>query len=200
MTLPLIISRPEGLYCPEGEFFIDPWRPVDRAVITHAHSDNARRGNGPYLAHRDSAELLRIRLGGDISLQTVDYGEAIEHKGVRISLHPAGHVLGSAQVRLERRGRVWVASGDYKLADDGTCRSSCSRPRSGFWAIGGRRTCSMSAWPSWSGCRSGISPRRRITVAGRTAVNYRPNTADGMGRCRNEQRKVGEWAKKECSK
>jgi putative mRNA 3-end processing factor len=122
MTPPLIVSRPEGLYCPEGEFFIDPWRPVDRAVITHAHSDHARRGNRHYLAHRDSAELLRIRLGGDISLQTLDYGEAIEHKGVRISLHPAGHVLGSAQVRLERKGRVWVASGDYKLADDGTCR------------------------------------------------------------------------------
>ena len=122
MTPPLIVSRPEGLYCPEGEFFIDPWRPVDRAVITHAHSDHARRGNAHYLAHRDSAELLRIRLGADISLQTLEYGEAIEHNGVRISLHPAGHVLGSAQVRLERKGRVWVASGDYKLADDGTCR------------------------------------------------------------------------------
>ena len=122
MTPPLIVSRPEGLYCPEGEFFIDPWRPVDRAVITHAHSDHARRGNAHYLAHRDSAELLRIRLGADISLQTLEYGEAIEHKGVRISLHPAGHVLGSAQVRLECKGRVWVASGDYKLADDGTCR------------------------------------------------------------------------------
>ena len=121
MTAPLIVSRPEGLYCPEGEFFIDPWRPVDRAVITHAHSDHARRGNAHYLAHRSSAELLRIRLGADISLQTLDYGEAIEHRGVRVSLHPAGHVLGSAQVRLERRGRVWVASGDYKLADDGTC-------------------------------------------------------------------------------
>ena len=122
MTPPLIVSRPEGLYCPEGEFFIDPWRPVDRAVITHAHSDHARRGNAHYLAHSDSADLLRIRLGADISLQTLDYGEAIEHNGVRISLHPAGHVLGSAQVRLERKGNVWVASGDYKLADDGTCR------------------------------------------------------------------------------
>lgn len=122
MTSPLIVNRPEGLYCPEGEFFIDPWRPVDRAVITHAHSDHARRGNAHYLAHGDSAELLRIRLGADISLQTLEYGEAIDHRGVRISLHPAGHVLGSAQVRLERKGRVWVASGDYKLADDGTCR------------------------------------------------------------------------------
>ena len=122
MTPPLIVSRPEGLYCPEGEFFIDPWRPVDRAVITHAHSDHARRGNAHYLAHSDSADLLRIRLGADISLQTLDYGEAIEHNGVRISLHPAGHVLGSAQVRLERKGNVWVASGDYKLANDGTCR------------------------------------------------------------------------------
>ena len=122
MTPPLIVSRPEGLYCPEGEFFIDPWLPVNRAVITHAHSDHARRGNAHYLAHRDSTELLRIRLGADISLQTLEYGEAIEHNGVRISLHPAGHVLGSAQVRLEQKGRVWVASGDYKLADDETCR------------------------------------------------------------------------------
>lgn len=121
MIFPLIVSRPEGLYCPEGEFFIDPWQPVDRAVITHAHSDHARRGNAHYLAHRDSTELLRIRLGADISLQTLEYGEVIEHSGVRISLHPAGHVLGSAQVRLERKGRVWVASGDYKLADDATC-------------------------------------------------------------------------------
>ncbi|BEU94427.1 ligase-associated DNA damage response exonuclease [Acidovorax sp. DW039] len=117
----LVVLRPQGLYCPAGDFYIDPWRPVDRCVITHAHSDHARRGSGHYLAHTDSAGTLRARLGEDIALQTVAYGETVEHQGVRISLHPAGHVLGSAQVRLEHEGEVWVASGDYKLEADGTC-------------------------------------------------------------------------------
>jgi putative mRNA 3-end processing factor len=117
----LVIARPEGLYCPAGDFYIDPWRPVDRAVITHAHSDHARTGHAHYLAHTDSAGTLRQRLGAGIQLQTLNYGEAIEHHGVRLSLHPAGHVLGSAQVRLEHGGRVWVASGDYKTEPDGTC-------------------------------------------------------------------------------
>jgi putative mRNA 3-end processing factor len=117
----LIVARPEGLYCPAGDFFIDPWRPVERAVITHGHSDHARWGHAHYLAHTHSAGTLRQRLGADIALQTLDYGEAIEHHGVRLSLHPAGHVLGSAQVRLEHGGRVWVASGDYKTEADGTC-------------------------------------------------------------------------------
>lgn len=117
----LVVARPEGLYCPPGDFYIDPWRPVERAVITHAHGDHARRGHAHYLAHEDSAGVLRARLGDDIVLQTLPYGVAIEHQGVRISLHPAGHVLGSAQVRMEHGGRVWVASGDYKLDADGTC-------------------------------------------------------------------------------
>ncbi|WP_323498755.1 ligase-associated DNA damage response exonuclease [Variovorax sp. LG9.2] len=117
----LVVARPEGLYCPAGDFYIDPWRAVDRAVITHAHSDHARIGHGHYLAQTDSEGTLRTRLGADINLQTLPYGAAIEHNGVRISLHPAGHVLGSAQVRLEHGGRVWVASGDYKTEPDGTC-------------------------------------------------------------------------------
>ena len=117
----LVVARPEGLYCPAGGFYIDPWRPVERAVITHAHSDHARIGHGHYLAHTDSAGTLRARLGSDIRLQTLPYGEAIEHHGVRVSLHPAGHVLGSAQVRLAHGGRTWVASGDYKTEPDGTC-------------------------------------------------------------------------------
>ena len=117
----LVVARPKGLYCPPGDFYIDPWRPVARAVITHAHSDHARAGHGHYLSHTDSAGTLRARLGRDIALQTLPYGEAIEHHGVRVSLHPAGHVLGSAQVRLAHGGRVWVASGDYKTEPDGTC-------------------------------------------------------------------------------
>jgi len=108
----LVVERPEGLYCPPGDFYIDPWRPVDRAVITHAHADHARPGHGHYLASAPGEGVLRARLG-EITLQPLAYGEVIEHRGVRISLHPAGHVLGSAQVRLEHAGRVWVASGDY---------------------------------------------------------------------------------------
>ena len=111
----LIVRRPQGLYCPPGDFYIDPWRPVDRAVITHAHADHARRGHAHYLAASPGAGVLRSRLG-DIDLQTLEYGEQIDHFGVRLSLHPAGHVLGSAQVRLEHQGVVWVASGDYFVA------------------------------------------------------------------------------------
>ena len=113
----LIVQRPQGLYCPAGDFYIDPWRPVDRAVITHAHADHARRGHGRYLAAAPAEGVLRARLG-DIELQTLPYGEPVDHGGVRISLYPAGHVLGSAQVRVEHRGRVWVASGDYHVAGE----------------------------------------------------------------------------------
>ena len=120
MAQDLIVQRPEGLYCPAGDFHIDPWRPVARAVITHAHSDHARMGNGHYLAAQQAEGVLRTRLG-DIDLQTLAYGERIVHHGVALSLHPAGHVLGSAQVRLEHGGQVWVASGDYKVAPDKTC-------------------------------------------------------------------------------
>ncbi|MEJ5990784.1 ligase-associated DNA damage response exonuclease [Ramlibacter sp. PS3R-8] len=116
----LIVQRPEGLYCPPGDFYIDPWRPVARAVITHAHSDHARYGSGHYLASAPAEGVLRTRLG-EIDLQTLPYGERIQHHGVTLSLHPAGHVLGSAQVRLEHGGQVWVASGDYKVAPDPTC-------------------------------------------------------------------------------
>ncbi|WP_374668601.1 ligase-associated DNA damage response exonuclease [Ramlibacter sp.] len=116
----LVVQRPEGLYCPPGDFYIDPWRPVDRAVITHAHADHARPGHGHYLAAAAGEGMLRARLGA-IRLQALAYGERIVHHGVTVSLHPAGHVLGSAQVRLEHEGRVWVASGDYKVAADRTC-------------------------------------------------------------------------------
>ncbi|HWI09904.1 MAG TPA: DNA ligase-associated DEXH box helicase, partial [Burkholderiaceae bacterium] len=111
----LVVLRPEGLYCPPGDFYIDPWRPVERAVITHAHADHARTGHAHYLAAAPGEGVLRARLGA-VDLQTLAYGAAVDHFGVRVSLHPAGHVLGSAQVRLEHRGQVWVASGDYFVA------------------------------------------------------------------------------------
>ena len=117
----LIVQRPEGLYCPPGDFYIDPWRPVGRAVITHAHADHARRGHSHYLAATPAEGVLRARLGQDITLQNLDYGEQLTHNGVTLSLHPAGHVLGSAQVRLAFGGQTWVASGDYKVSPDATC-------------------------------------------------------------------------------
>lgn len=116
----LVVARREGLYCPVGDFYIDPWQPVARAVITHAHSDHARVGHRHYLAAQRGASVLLSRLP-DISLQTLAYGERLDINGVTVSLHPAGHVLGSAQVRIEYRGQVWVASGDYKLDPDPTC-------------------------------------------------------------------------------
>jgi putative mRNA 3-end processing factor len=116
----LVVVRKQGMYCVPGQFYIDPWRPVDQAIITHAHADHARSGHGRYLATTAGAGILQSRLG-PITLDTLDYGETVTHNGVTISLHPAGHVLGSAQVRLEHRGEVWVASGDYKVEADGTC-------------------------------------------------------------------------------
>lgn len=116
----LVVATPAGLYCPPGDFHIDPWRPVEKAVVTHAHGDHARTGSAHYLANAEGEAPLRTRLG-DISLQTLAYGETIAIGDVRVSLHPAGHVLGSAQVRIEHCGEVWVASGDYKLAADPTC-------------------------------------------------------------------------------
>lgn len=110
-----------GLYSPQGDFYIDPWKAVNKAIITHAHSDHARWGSKNYLAHKDSEGILRLRLGNDISFQGLNYNEPIFINGVKVSLHPAGHVLGSAQIRLEYEGEVTVVSGDYKTEPDVTC-------------------------------------------------------------------------------
>lgn len=116
----MVVVRKEGLYCVPGGFYIDPWRPVERAVITHAHGDHARYGHGKYLTAASGVHVLRSRLG-DINVDGLEYGATVVHNGVTISLHPAGHVLGSAQVRMEYQGEVWVASGDYKIEPDKTC-------------------------------------------------------------------------------
>ena len=122
MSNPLLIVNSNGLYCPAGDFYIDPWRPVERAVITHGHSDHARFGSQKYLTHQHGIGLLRARLGNEINVSGLDWNESITLNGVSVSLHPAGHVLGSAQVRVESAGEVWVVSGDYKLAADPTCK------------------------------------------------------------------------------
>jgi putative mRNA 3-end processing factor len=119
----LIVPTPQGLYCAEGPFHIDPWRPVGRAVVTHAHSDHATWGCGEYLCSGSGAGVLRERVGADAAITGLPYGESVTVGGVRVSLHPAGHILGSAQVRVERvsDGETWVVSGDYKTVADRTC-------------------------------------------------------------------------------
>jgi putative mRNA 3-end processing factor len=111
----------QGLYCEAGDFFIDPWEPVDRAVITHAHADHLQPGSQVYVTTAAGAPQVRARVGGDAAIETLAYGETVTRHGVRVSLQPAGHILGSAQVRIESRGEVWVVSGDYKLEPDRTC-------------------------------------------------------------------------------
>ena len=117
----LIEPTAAGLYCAAGRFHIDPWQPVERAVITHAHGDHLRRGSRTYLCADAALRVVHHRLDTSAIVETVRYGEAVDLNGVRVSLHPAGHILGSAQVRVEHRGEVWVSSGDYKRAPDPTC-------------------------------------------------------------------------------
>lgn len=116
----LVRTTPAGLWCEAGGFFIDAWRPPagSRVIVTHAHSDHAVVGAGSYLTARSGCELLRLRLGPDAAIECLDFGEARQIGDVRVSLHPAGHVLGSAMVRIEHRGEVWVVSGDYKIQPD----------------------------------------------------------------------------------
>jgi putative mRNA 3-end processing factor len=115
----LLELRREGLYCAAGDFFVDPWEPVARAVITHAHSDHACPGSQAYLTASPGGDLLRERVEGPV--QTANYGERLTLGETTVSFHPAGHIFGSSQVRIERGGEVWVVSGDYKLAPDPTC-------------------------------------------------------------------------------
>jgi putative mRNA 3-end processing factor len=124
----LLRTTENGLYCSQGDFHVDPWRPVRRAVVTHAHSDHARGGSDYYLAAREGAAIFRLRLGEEANFDFADYGETRSINGVRVSLHPAGHMTGAAQVRIEYKGEICVVSGDYKLAPDPTCRTFESVP------------------------------------------------------------------------
>jgi len=114
----LIDFTNNGLYCAAGNFYIDPWKPADKAIITHAHSDHARWGSQNYLCHTASLPLLKLRLG-DINADAIEWNETVNINGVRISLHPAGHIIGSSQIRIEDKNEVWVVSGDYKTENDG---------------------------------------------------------------------------------
>jgi putative mRNA 3-end processing factor len=117
---PLVVPTDAGLYCPAGDFHIDPWRPVRTALVTHGHADHARPGHDRYYAARPGLGILRKRLG-DVDLAGVEYGETLAFGRARVSFHPAGHVLGSAQIRIEADGGTWVVSGDYKREPDPTC-------------------------------------------------------------------------------
>jgi len=116
--MPLIDFTNKGLYCRAGDFYIDPWKAVDRAVITHGHSDHARWGSKYYLCHHHSKPILQLRLGPN-QYQSVGWNEPVYMNGVRLTLFPAGHIIGSSQIRIEHEGEIWVVSGDYKTEDDG---------------------------------------------------------------------------------
>ena len=119
----VLVPTPSGVCCKAGGFHIDPTRPVERALITHGHSDHARAGHGAVLATQETLDIMRLRYGDKFAgrTQAVRYGEALAIDGVTVSFHPAGHVLGSAQIRVERKGLRVVASGDYKDRPDPTC-------------------------------------------------------------------------------
>jgi putative mRNA 3-end processing factor len=118
---PILVWTAEGLYCPQGRFYIDPKRSVEHALITHAHSDHARRGSRRYTCVDQGLDLLKVRLGSSIQVQGVAYGEELFFNGLKVSFHSAGHILGSAQVRIQRENEVWVVSGDYKRDLDPSC-------------------------------------------------------------------------------
>lgn len=159
---PLVVETRDGLFCPDGGFHIDPWGRVDMAICTHAHSDHARPGSARYLIASEGATVFAHRLPA-ARFETMPYGEGRRVGGVTVSLHPAGHCLGSAQVRIERGGRVWVVSGDYKLDDDGVstpfepvpCHRFISECTFGLpvyrWPAQGTVHDAIGAW--WAECR-----------------------------------------------
>jgi putative mRNA 3-end processing factor len=116
--MPLLQFTNKGIYCPIADVYIDPWRPVKKAFLTHGHADHARFGSEQYLCTKLALPVIKYRLG-KINISGVDYNEDVIVNGVKFSFHPAGHVIGSAQIRVEHKGEIWVVSGDYKLEDDG---------------------------------------------------------------------------------
>ena len=146
----LLTFTPQGIYCPPADVYIDPVRKVSKALITHGHSDHARKGMGQYLCTDLAQPTLQHRLGPAAKIETLGYGEKTTLNGVTISFHPAGHIVGSAQIRLEYKGEVAVVSGDYKLQEDGLVTAYKPVP------------CHTFVTESTFGCRSTTGlPRRR---------------------------------------
>jgi putative mRNA 3-end processing factor len=119
----LLAFTDKGIYCPPADVYLDPWKPVKKALISHAHADHGRPGHGNYLCTRTTAPILKYRLGRHIDVRSLDYGETLRINGVEFSFHPAGHIIGSAQIRVEYQGDIWVFSGDYKVEDDRLCEA-----------------------------------------------------------------------------
>ncbi|WP_372973253.1 ligase-associated DNA damage response exonuclease [Muriicola sp.] len=118
MEKPLLAFTGKGIYCEKAGVYLDPWKPVDKAIISHGHADHSRWGHKQYITHKRNVPIIEHRLG-NINSSGVSWGESFTVNGVRFSLHPAGHIPGSSQIRVEHKGEVWVFSGDYKTEDDG---------------------------------------------------------------------------------
>ena len=120
MESPLLQFTEKGIYCEAAKVYLDPWRPVDKAIISHGHADHSRWGHKQYITHHRNIPIIKHRLG-DIPVSGKEWGETFVVNGVKFSLHPAGHIIGSSQIRVEYKGEIWVFTGDYKIEDDGLC-------------------------------------------------------------------------------
>ncbi|WP_149274469.1 ligase-associated DNA damage response exonuclease [Pareuzebyella sediminis] len=122
MEKPLLEFTEKGIYCAKAKVYIDPWKPVDNAIISHGHADHSRWGHKHYITHHSNVPIIKHRLG-DITVAGKEWGESFTVNNVKFSLHPAGHIIGSSQIRVEHKGNVWVFTGDYKTENDGVCVS-----------------------------------------------------------------------------
>lgn len=118
MKPPLLRFTDKGIFCEVADVYLDPWRPVNKAIISHGHADHSRWGHKRYITHHRNVPIAKHRLG-KINITGKDWGESFTINGVKFSLHPAGHIIGSSQIRVEHKGEVWVFTGDYKLENDG---------------------------------------------------------------------------------
>lgn len=118
MKTPLLVFNKKGIYCEKADVYLDPWKPVEKAIISHGHADHSRWGHKKYITHHSNVPIIKHRLG-DINVSGKQWGESFSINGVKFSLHPAGHIIGSSQIRVEYKGEVWVFTGDYKTEDDG---------------------------------------------------------------------------------
>lgn len=168
----LLTHTDHGLYCAAGDFFVDPWRPVARAVVTHAHGDHARPGSAAYLCAAPGERILRLRMGAEAPIETLAYGAKTAINGVTLSFHPAGHILGSAQVRIEYGGEVWVVSGDYKAEPDPTC-APFEAVRCDTFITEATFGLPIYRWPASADVYAGINAWWRANqAAGRTSVLF----------------------------
>lgn len=118
MKTPLLAFNDKGIYCEAADVYLDPWKPVDKAIISHGHADHSRWGHKKYITHHSNVPIIKHRLG-DIEVSGVEWNESFSINGVKFSMHPAGHIIGSSQIRVEHKGEIWVFTGDYKTEDDG---------------------------------------------------------------------------------